>query len=171
MKKIAITLTILVLLLGGLMVYALVGTQMQVSIGPRHLQALPASEQPQQFARWMDALQNDSVQGTVYDPDAAGSPEDYYFSVYEITVGNSGLLPADMVEVQMAPLKGDVLSYSGQVSMGQDINVPVKVAPGKSATLQHVVLSRQNTNHAREFIITYYIWGNPFTVKKSWSGT
>lgn len=169
MKKIALTLTALVLLLGGLMVYALVGTQLHVSVGPAQLQALPASQQPQQFARWMDALQNDSVMGTVYEPKAAGNIEDYYFTVYDVTVRNRGLLPADMVEVQLAPLKGDVLSYSGQVSMGQDINTPVSVAPGKSTTLQHIVLSRQNANHAREFIITYYIWGNPFTVKKVWN--
>ena len=171
MKKAAILLTILVLLLGGLMVYALVGTQLSVYVGPRHLSILPAAQQPQQYQRWMDALVNDSLQGTVYDAKVQSGIDDHAFLVYEISLHNPGLLPADMVEVQLLPLKGDVLSVSGQVSMGQDINTPVLLAPGGKTTLQHILLTRETSNRSREFIITYYIWGNPFQVKQTWSGS
>ncbi len=163
MKKAAILLIVIVLLLGGVLAYAAVNTQLKVTLGTAHM--APATELKGEFDRWIDALNNNAVQGTAFVSSAHGTAEEYGFLVYSVTLRNNGLLPAEMAEVQVSPIEGDVLAYSGQASLGQNVNQSVIVPPGGEKTLQLVLLTKRESHAVRDLIITYYIWGHPFLVK------
>lgn len=154
---------VLVLVLGGVMVYAAVNTTLSVQV--QHCNAVPASELPGEFARWRTALEQHAVQGTVFDEEISGSAEDYSFYVYTVNVYNNGLIDADMLELQVAPADGDVLSYSEAASLGQSVNKPVMVPTRGTAQLKCILLTRAGNHAVRTLYVTYYIWGHPFTVK------
>jgi hypothetical protein len=162
-KKAAIVLIALVIVAGGILAYAAVNTQLKVILNNAHM--TPAAQLKGEFDRWMNALNNNSVQGTAFVSAANGTAEEYGFLVYSVTLKNNGLLPAEMAEVQVSPVQGDVLAYSSQASLGQNVNHPITVPPGEEEMLQLVLLTKSDSHAVRDIIITYYIWGHPFLVK------
>ncbi|HHU03310.1 MAG: hypothetical protein ACOX54_09505 [Christensenellales bacterium] len=163
MKKIAITLSIIALLLLGVIIYGVVHTRLDIKlVAPT---STPAKELANEFERWTNAHAIGAVQGVVYDETPIGSIEDYYFNVYGAEIKNNGLIPARMCEMQISPHKGDVLSYSSKVSLGKDDNTEISIKPGESATLQLIMLTKSQENEVREITVSYYIWGKPFFIK------
>ena len=166
MKIAAIILLILTIVMGGALLYMVINTRLHVTLLGAAM--TPAKDQPREFARWMDLMHTGALQGTVFDASAAGAMEDHGFLVYTIKLENKGLLPAEMAEVQLSPIQGDVLSVSGQVAMGQDINEPLTVPPGGEATLQLILLTQKDSHAVRDLTITYYIWGKPYTIQRTY---
>ncbi|NLJ65223.1 MAG: hypothetical protein GX337_07525 [Christensenellaceae bacterium] len=163
MKKIAITLSIIAMLLLGVIIYGVVNTRLDIVLTAPI--STPAKELENEFERWANAHAIDAVQGVVYDENPIGSIDDYYFNVYGAEIKNNGLIPARMCEMQISPHKGDVLSYSSKVSLGNDDNTEISIKPGESATLQLIMLTKSQGNEAREITVSYYIWGKPFFIK------
>ncbi len=165
MKKFALILLFLALLLGSALTYALVNTSLSLEILEPNFS--PAKNMQQQFDRWAKSHSANAVQGTVYDETPLTNIDDYYFHVYSVRVKNTSFLPVKMCEIQVSPKKGDVLSYSGKVSLGQSDNKSTDISPGGSALLQQVLITQSPGGEAREITVSYYIWGHPFFVKET----
>ena len=154
---------VLMLMLGGVLVYGLVNTHVQVVDGK--VQVIACSAYPDEFARLQAAAQQSALVGTVFQQNIEGSAGEYSLLVYALQLKNPGFLPMEMVELQVSPLAEDQLSYTEGSAEGA---VPqITVGPGRTATLRQVLMTKATgkPRTVRDLYITYYIWGNPFTVK------
>ena len=99
-----------------------------------------------------------AVVGTPYVPDMELSgPEDYQFYTYTVRLRNDCSVPADMIELQVTPMAGDIL----QIGSTADVKLPA----GQTADVTATILTDVNMHAIREVTVTYYIWGVPFTMK------
>ena len=105
-----------------------------------------------------DQLRLGAVAGTPYiAATELSGPENYQFLTYTIRLRNNTSVPADMVELQVTPMAGDVL----QIGSFEDVKLPA----GRSVDATATILTDVNMHPIREVTITYYIWGVPFTMK------
>ncbi len=163
MKKFAIALAVIALLLTGATLWGV--SQATLQLEPLEALVMPADTQQGEFARLMGLLDHNAVRGTVFDKVVTGSPADYSILRYSLRVRNRGLLPARMLEAVVVPVTGDVLCYSQQDAQGQDVNQALDLAPGRETTLHCYLLTRRGLHSVRELQVSYYIWGNPFLLK------
>lgn len=120
--------------------------------------ATDAVSQPDLFEDLQDQLRLGAVVGTPYiASQELSGPEAYQFLTYTIRLRNNTAVPADMVELQVTPMAGDVL----QIGSFDDVKLPAGQSVDATATL----LTDVNMHSIREVTITYYIWGVPFTTK------
>ncbi len=123
-------------------------------------QAYEAQNQQPTFDDLKRRLENGSVVGTVFQNQPLGASTDYAFFTYTVRLRNNSLIAADMVEVQVVPTDMDILQ------MG---SASVRTLPPRSkGEFSATVLSRRDSGSARELIITYYIWGKPFVLRKTY---
>ena len=120
-----------------------------------------ATDAPSQEALFNDLktqVRLGAVVGTPYvgEVELTG-PEDYQFYTYTVRLKNNCTVPADMVEIQITPMAGDVL----QIGSSADVKVPA----GQSADVSATILTSKNMHSIREIVVTYYVWGAPFTIK------
>lgn len=120
--------------------------------------ATDAQSQQALFEELQTQLRLGAVVGTPYTAaqELAG-PEDYQFLTYTVRLRNNCSVPADMVELQITPMAGDIL----QVGSSQDVKLPA----GQTVDATATILTGVNMHAIREVTITYYIWGVPFTMK------
>lgn len=123
-------------------------------------QAYEAQSQQPTFDDLKRRLENNTVVGTVFKNEPLGDASEYAFYTYSVRLRNDSLLSADMVEVQIVPVEKDVLQ------MG---NTNVRSLSSRSkGDFSATILTRRDSGSSREIIITYYIWGKPFTIKKTY---
>lgn len=120
--------------------------------------ATDAQSQQALFEELQTQLRLGAVVGTPYTAaqELAG-PEDYQVLTYTVRLRNNCSVPADMVELQITPMAGDIL----QVGSSQDVKLPA----GQTVDATATILTGVNMHAIREVTITYYIWGVPFTMK------
>lgn len=119
---------------------------------------LEASAQPDTFHELSEQVRLGAVVGTPYVAQTALSgAEDYQFCIYTVRLRNDTRVQADMVELQVTPMAGDVL----QIGDVPGITVPA----GGSADASAVILTAMGNHSIREVSVTYYMWGVPFTLK------
>lgn len=160
MKYLALFLTLCVLAVGCVAGYELLNTQLRVTgLG---LKAVPAAERATEFSILQTAMSRGSLEGTVFKNGELGDAAGYTFKIYTIRLKNTGLLPAEMVEVQLSPLSGDVLYY-GETS-------EAVVNPGGTRDVWVSLLTTDSDKTARDLYITYYIWGHPLKMKYTYGG-
>ncbi len=163
MKRAAIIAVVLVLLLGGVLVYGLIGTRLGIT--PVSAQVIPATEQPGEFARLQRAVARNALVGTAFQREIGGSAEEYTIVIYTVALKNTGLLPAEMAELVVSPAANDVLCYTDQSAQGR---IPqVTVPPGETVQIRCVLLTKttERMSTVRDLYISYYVWGHPFTIK------
>ena len=120
--------------------------------------ATDAVSQYELYADLQDQLRLGAVAGTPYIATTELSgPENYQFLTYTVRMRNNTAVPADMVELQVTPMAGDVL----QIGSFEDVKLPA----GRSVDATATILTDVNMHSIREVTITYYIWGVPFTMK------
>ena len=90
-------------------------------------------------------------------PQELSSAEDYVFYTYTFRLENNTTLPAEMIEVQITPMSGDIL----QIGSDQVLTLPAHTIGDVTAT----ILTSKDMHAIREANITYYIWGIPFTIR------
>ena len=163
MKLAAIILLVLALLIGGASIWGFSNTRLDMEV--EDVQVLDAAQQQAEFDRLSGLLMNNAVRGIVYNADFTGNSGDYVILQYTIRVRNRGLVKAEMLEAQVVPANGDVLCYSQQEAMGQDVNASIEVAPGQELLFRCYLLTRKDLHAVRELHVSYYIWGNPFIIK------
>ena len=157
-----------VLLGGTLLVYGVIGTRLDAKI--HETVVLPASEHKAEFERLQRAVHDRSLIGTVFTQEIEEDASGYNLVIYTVTLSNRGLLPAQMAELVVSPSDQDILCYTDGSAQGEilDISVPA----GGTASIRCVLLTRAAARQAtvRDLYISYYIWGNPFTIRMT-SGT
>lgn len=120
-----------------------------------------ATDAPSQlavFEELKDQVRLGAVIGTPYvSAQELGSAENYQFFTYTVRLRNGCAVPADMVELQVTPMAGDIL----QIGSFQDMKLPAHQTADFTAT----ILTGVNTHAIREVNVTYYIWGVPFTMR------
>ena len=119
---------------------------------------LAASTQPELFAELRDQVRLGAVVGTQFvNATELGSAGDYQFLTYTVRLRNDCYVSADMVELQVTPMTGDVL----QLGTSADVKLPSKATTDISAS----ILTKADMHPIREVTVTYYVWGVPFTLK------
>ena len=161
MKTAAILLIVLVLAAGGVIGYGLFNTSLQV-IG-KGLQVFPAQERPMEFETLRMAVEQKSLVGTMLQQGNLGPSSDYTYYMYTLRIKNPGLVDAEMVELQIAPISQDVLFY-GDLA---EITIPA----GETRDIWCVLLTKGAPHAVRDIYITYYVWGHPQEVKFTYDNT
>ena len=110
------------------------------------------------FEELREQLRLGAVVGTPFvSTQELSDAENYQFYTYTVRLRNECAVAADMVELQVTPMTGDIL----QIGSFADVKLPAKQTVDASAT----ILTDANMHPIREVTITYYIWGVPFTMK------
>lgn len=122
--------------------------------------AVEAAAQEALFYSLRDQMENRSVIGTAYTTDLLTGPEDYQFLTYTVRLRNNCFVTADMVEVQVTPMQGDVLQVG---------DVTPRALPARSAGDIHAtILTPIGMHNVRELNVTFYMWGVPFTIRTTY---
>lgn len=117
-----------------------------------------AADQPELFAQVSDQLRLDAVVGTSFvTTQELSDAENYQFFTYTVRLRNDSAVTADMVELQVTPMAGDVLQIG---AVGE-----TKLPAGQTADITATILTDIHMHPIREVTITYYIWGVPYTMK------
>lgn len=166
MKKAALFFLSLALVLSGLLAYGYFNLKLQVV--KVSATRMPALEQQAEFDRLSTLLSRNAVRGVVYDQQGfTGKASDYSLVQYVITLKNTGLIKAQVLEAQVIPKNGDVLCYSEQEAQGLEVNNPISLSPFFELRLRVYLLTRQDTQDKRDIEISYYLFGNPVFLKVS----
>ncbi len=132
----------------------------QVVVETLGAQAHEAQSQQATFDDLKRRLENGSVLGTVFANGPLGDASEYAFVTYTVRLRNDSLITADMVEVQVVPMEEDILQMGGSAA---------KSLPARSrGDISGTILTKRNSGSMREIIVTYYIWGQPFTIKETY---
>lgn len=160
MKYVAIILMIITLAAGGVAVYALLNTSMAVE--GQGFQAISASERANEFLTLQSVMDRNALQGVVYRSAALDDPDAYSYYIYTLRLHNKCLVPAEMVELQVSPAQTDVLMYgeSGEIIIPANGTRDVWCA----------VVTQGAPVAARDITITYYLCGNPYSVRFTHGG-
>lgn len=131
-----------------------------VTVEAARVVAMEASAQEEFFRTLRDQVASGHVIGTLYDADALGDSAGYQFYTYTVRLKNNTFLTADMVELQVTPMDGDVLQ------VGDDT---ARALPAKSTgDIQATILTDVGMHSVRELNVTYYMWGVPFTLRTTY---
>ena len=84
-------------------------------------------------------------------------PEDYLFYTWNIHLENKSFLPIDTIEIQVTPMSGDVLLIGDTANHTLDRK--------DSADLSATVLTARSSHSVREAIVSWYVWGLPFSTR------
>lgn len=160
MKKVAIvSVMLLIVCLAGIGVLYATAEMTVESVG---VIAVEAATQPELFAYLRQEVESDSVLGTAFTHQPwLDEAENYQFYTYTIRLKNNCFVTADMIEVQVTPMDGDVLQI-GDFTVKQ-------LSARSTGDLQVTILTAVGMHPVRELNITYYIWGMPFTLKTTYS--
>ena len=150
MKAIAILMVIaLVVAVCGVGYLYMTANVSVVAVG---MTATEATVQQATFDKLKTDLAQNSLIGTSFQNDTElGEAQAYQFYTYTVRLRNFSMLTCDMVELQVTPREGDVLQMGNEQSKA--------LSAGATGDISTTV---------RELIITYYVWGIPFTVKTTY---
>lgn len=120
--------------------------------------ATDAASQPVLFEDLRRQVRLGTVVGTPYvEAQELSGAENYQFYTYTVRLRNDCSVSADMVELQVTPMAGDIL----QIGSSADVKLPA----GQTVDATATILTDVNMHAIREVTVTYYIWGVPFTMK------
>ena len=109
------------------------------------------------FDQLKTSLETNTFVGTRFGSDLPGSPESYLFYTWTVHLENHSFLPADTIEIQITPMTGDLLLYG---------NASEKTLAAHNVTdLSATVLTSREMHSVREAIVTWYVWGLPFSAR------
>jgi len=131
----------------------------RLTVSVRECVATDAMTQTELFDRLKKQMETGTLIGTPFTTDLPESPEAYQFYSWTLRLENRTFLPADVIEIQITPLEGDVL----QIGETAAYRLPARQTMDLSAT----ILTRKDLHNVREITVTYYMWGLPFTEKLS----
>jgi len=122
--------------------------------------AVEASTQPEVFQQLRQQMESQSVIGTAFTSQPLGDASGYQFYTYTVRLKNNCFVKADMVEVQVTPMTGDVLQLADESARA----LPARTTGDLSAT----ILTDVNMHSVRELNISHYMWGVPFTIRTTY---
>ena len=95
--------------------------------------------------------------GTRYTSEVLGTADQYQFLTYTVRLNNRAFLKAEVIEIRITPMQGDVL----QIGEETVHDLPA----GQYMDLSATILTDRAMHSVREATVSYYFWGIPFTVK------
>lgn len=122
--------------------------------------AVEASAQPEYFAQLKQQAESQQVVGTAFTSQPLGDAESYQFLTYTVRLKNSCFVTADMVEVQVTPMQGDVLQMADTSARA--------LSARSTGDLTATILTDIGMHAVRELNITYYMWGIPFSLRTTY---
>lgn len=159
MKYVAIFMAALVVIAAATGIYTLANARVQVTAIT--LNAVSAAERESEFVALQNAMDQSALAGTPFANSVPGGSADYSFFTYTFRLKNSGLISAEMVEIQPVPVNGDVLCYASADSSQANANLVVRAGQERDAWCVLLTSAQNQENHlvTRSFRVTYYIWG------------
>lgn len=121
------------------------------------VEALPASDWPEQTAELQRQAASQALVGTPLGTALPEDPSQCTYYTYTVTLQNKTFLTADMVEIQVTPVGGDIL----QLGTESTYALPAQSTGSLSAT----ILTSPGLHSVRELTVTYYFWGRPFQLR------
>ena len=122
--------------------------------------AVEASTQPALFEELARQVEEGRVLGTAYTSSPLRSVENYQFYTYTVRLKNNCFVTADMVEVQVTPMEGDVLQIGDDTARA--------LSARTTGDITATILTDISMHSVRELNITYYMWGIPFSLKTTY---
>ena len=153
MKKTSIILSILAALLLLVVIWQALNHELIVT--GQGIGASEAEDRPQEYAAWVKDIENGQFTGFLYQ--AQPGEEHAQIVTYTLRLRNPGLLPAEMVEMQLVTEAGDIAAYQTPEQ--------VNVAPGGEETMSLSLLTVSRSSLRRDIVITYYLWGKLYTIR------
>ena len=129
-----------------------------VTVAAVGMVATEATAQQGTFDELKVKLAAGSATGTIYQAgETLGDADDYQFYTYTVRLKNNCLLNCDMVELQVTPRDGDIIQLRNEQTLA--------LATHTTGDISATILTVLDSGTARELLITYYVWGIPFTIK------
>lgn len=158
MKAVAIlSVIVLIAVLVGVGYLYLTSTVVVEALG---VVAVEASTQEALFNDLRAQVEERRVLGTAFTTDAPLNAADYQFYTYTVRLRNNCFVTADMVEVQVTPMAGDVLQLGDTTARA----LPAQSTGDITAT----ILTPIGMHSVRELNVSYYMWGVPFTIRTTY---
>lgn len=117
--------------------------------------ATDAVSQADTFQALKKAAEEDTLTGTLFRKPGEATPESSVFYTYTLKITNKTFLKAEVIEVSVTPMDGDILQMDDLRARDLD--------SGKSMDLTATILTSKESHSVREGTVTYYIWGIPFS--------
>lgn len=122
--------------------------------------AMEATDQQALFDELQARTEKGTLIGTPFTAAAFPKASDCLFYTYTVRLRNNCFLPADLVELQVTPISGDVLQIG---------DTEAHVLDGRSTgEIRATILTDRNLRNVRELTVTCYFWGLPFQVKTAY---
>ena len=153
MKKAALFLAILAVL--ALLTVLWQTLHQELIVTGQGLNAVEAERLEKEYTSWIDAIENRQFVGFVYQEEP--SADKAQFVTYTLRLRNDGLLPAEMVEMQLVTEAGDIAAYQEPAE--------VDIAPGGEGTLSLTLLTASKASLRRDIVVTYYLWGRLYSIR------
>ena len=100
-------------------------------------------------------LEEDTFAGLKLTPDPVCSPADSLLYTWTVQISNRTRIPAKAAEIRIIPLSGDIIQLPLQAE--------TIIEPGKDEIIRITVLTGAGMHHVREAIVSWYLWGMPFS--------
>lgn len=155
MKAAALILIVLVLAAVGAMGYLYLKADLEV-----HFSSCIATDgvtQADYFDQLKAQLSAGTFIGTRYTQEDLQTADQYQFLTYTVLLRNNAFLKADVAEIRITPMQGDVL----QMGDAEQHSIPA----GKNAEITATILTARDMHSVREATVTCYFWGIPFSTK------
>ena len=155
MKAFAAVLIVLVLLAVAAVGYLYLTANLEVRFD--NCIATDGLTQAEYFDGLKKKVETSTFTGTRFSADPIGTADQYQFLTYTVRLDNHAFLTADVIEIRITPMPGDVL----QLGEEAEHSLP----SGKKADLSATILTARDMHSVREATVTYYFWGIPFSEK------
>ncbi len=109
------------------------------------------------FSELKSSVEADSFVGTRFSSAPLTSPEDYLFYTWTVHLENRSFLPADVIEIRITPMSGDALLIGDPSEHTLDAF--------SASDLSATALAARNSHSVREAIVSWYVWGFPFSTR------
>lgn len=133
----------------------------QITVTGIDCSAVSALDQGTGFQALKEQIKDGTFTGTAFQTDEIGEPSEYQFYTYSVHLMNSTFLRAEVAEIQITPMNGDIL---------QTEETTVRNIPARSrGSVQATLLTKKDMHSVREITVTYYLWGLPFHLRTTYS--
>ena len=111
--------------------------------------------QPELMELLQEQLETDTFAGMKLAADTTFSPAESLLYTWTVRISNRTRIPAKAAEIRIIPLSGDILQMP--------VSGETVIQPGKDAQITVTVLTGAKMHHVREAIVSWYLWGMPFS--------
>ena len=159
MRPVAIILLLIFLALAGLTGYLYFTAN--VVVADANCVAVDGADQAELFLGLKDQVEKGIFTGTPFETSDLGDPGEYQFLTYTIRLRNETFVKAEVAELQITPMNGDVLQMADETAH----SIPAR----SEGSIQATILTKKDMHSVREIMITYYLWGLPFSTRITYS--